>query len=90
MYMRNRHYDAGTGQFTQRDPIGLAGGLDLYGFADGDPINFSDPFGLCPQCDEDNPDSIKVNGRELNPGGFVLENALVRENVAALLFRYRR
>ena len=33
---------------TQEDPIGLAGGLNLYGFAAGDPVNFSDPFGLCP------------------------------------------
>lgn len=32
----------------QQDPIGLAGGLNLYGFAGGDPVNFSDPFGLCP------------------------------------------
>jgi hypothetical protein len=32
---------------TQEDPIGLAGGLNLYGFADGDPVTFSDPFGLC-------------------------------------------
>lgn len=44
-----RHYDVGAGQFTQPDPIGLAGGLNLYGYADGDPINFSDPFGLCPK-----------------------------------------
>lgn len=28
--------------------MGLAGGLNLYGFAGGDPVNFSDPFGLCP------------------------------------------
>jgi RHS repeat-associated protein len=46
MYMRNRYYDPATGRFTQEDPIGLAGGLNLYGFADGDPVNFSDPFGL--------------------------------------------
>ena len=36
--------------FTQEDPIGLAGGLNLYGYAGGDPVNFSDPFGLCPDC----------------------------------------
>jgi hypothetical protein len=41
-----RHYDVGAGRSTQPDPIGLAGGLNLYGFAGGDPINFSDPFGL--------------------------------------------
>lgn len=32
------------------DPIGLAGGANLYGFAAGDPVNFSDPFGLCPEA----------------------------------------
>jgi RHS repeat-associated protein len=48
MYMRNRYYDPGTGRFTQEDPVGLAGGMNLYGFAGGDPVNFSDPFGLCP------------------------------------------
>jgi RHS repeat-associated protein len=46
LYMRNRYYDPATGKFTQADPIGLAGGLNLYGFAGGDPVNFSDPFGL--------------------------------------------
>jgi RHS repeat-associated protein len=47
IYMRNRYYDPASGRFTQQDPIGLAGGLNLYGFANGDPVNFSDPFGLC-------------------------------------------
>jgi RHS repeat-associated protein len=46
-YMRNRYYDPRTGRFTQEDPVGLAGGLNFYGFASGDPLNFSDPFGLC-------------------------------------------
>ncbi len=31
--------------------MGLAGGLNLYGFAGGDPINYSDPFGLCVKDD---------------------------------------
>ncbi len=46
-YKRNRYYDPNTGRFTQEDPIGLAGGLNSYGFANGDPVNYSDPFGLC-------------------------------------------
>lgn len=46
-YKRNRYYDPASGQFTQEDPIGLAGGMNLYGYAGGDPVNYSDPFGLC-------------------------------------------
>jgi RHS repeat-associated protein len=48
LYRRNRYYDPSTGRFTQEDPMGLAGGLNLYGFAAGDPQNYADPFGLCP------------------------------------------
>ena len=54
VYLRNRYYDPASGRFTQEDPIGLAGGMNLYGFAGGDPVNFTDPFGLkaCPpDCD---------------------------------------
>jgi len=51
-YRRNRYVDPATGRFTQEDPIGLAGGLNLYGFAAGDPVTFSDPFGLCPPKDD--------------------------------------
>ncbi|NIM50979.1 MAG: hypothetical protein GTN78_24585, partial [Gemmatimonadales bacterium] len=67
MYMRNRYYDPQTGQFTQEDPIGLAGGMNLYGFADGDPINFSDPFGLLA-------DTVKFEGDDR----AALETACVR------------
>ncbi len=50
-YRRNRYYDPATGRFTQADPIGLGGGTNLYGFANGDPVNNTDPFGLCvPFC----------------------------------------
>ena len=48
MYRRNRYYDPASGRFTQEDPIGLSGGSNLYGYASGDPVNYSDPFGLWP------------------------------------------
>ena len=46
LYRRNRQYGPASGTFTQEDPIGLAGGMNLYGFAEGDPVNFADPLGL--------------------------------------------
>jgi RHS repeat-associated protein len=45
-YKRNRYYNPTTGQFTQTDPIGIAGGLNTYGFAEGDPVSYDDPYGL--------------------------------------------
>jgi len=55
VFMRNRSYDPNTGTFTQADPIGLAGGLNLYGYAGNNPITFTDPFGLCPVPPDDCP-----------------------------------
>ena len=52
-YRRNRYYDANSGRFTQEDPSGIAGGLNVYGFAGGDPVSYSDPYGLCPVTPED-------------------------------------
>jgi uncharacterized protein RhaS with RHS repeats len=49
--MRNRYCDPSAGRFTQADPLGLGGGINAY--AGGDPVNFSDPFGLCPPCSVD-------------------------------------
>jgi RHS repeat-associated protein len=50
-YRRARVYDPATGQFTQEDPLRLGGGLNSYGFVNGDPVNYDDPFGLRP-CSE--------------------------------------
>src|SRR5690242_13025299 len=48
LYKRNRYYDPASGRFTSQDPLGLGGSLNVYGFADGDPVNDDDRFGLCP------------------------------------------
>ena len=38
-------YDPSTGRFLQTDPIGYAGGADLYAYADEDPVDRIDPGG---------------------------------------------
>jgi RHS repeat-associated protein len=47
-YNRARYYDPQLGRFLSEDPSGIAGGLNLYAYAGDDPINASDPFGICP------------------------------------------
>jgi len=44
--MRRRAYSPTLGRFLNRDPIGLAGGTNLYAFVDSSPLLYTDPFGL--------------------------------------------
>ncbi len=50
-YFRARYYDPAVQRFIQEDPIGYAGGLNLYGYGDGNPTNGRDPDGLTATID---------------------------------------
>src|SRR6266498_2652979 len=41
-----RAYDPDLGRWITRDPIGEAGGVNLYGYVENDPDSFVDPLGL--------------------------------------------
>jgi len=47
-----RDYDAETGRWTAKDPILFGGGdSNLYGYVQGDPVNFTDTAGLATDCE---------------------------------------
>ncbi|MFJ6943304.1 RHS repeat-associated core domain-containing protein [Streptomyces wuyuanensis] len=48
LYYRNRYYEPETGRFISQDPIGHAGGPNLYQYALSSPTTYTDPSGNNP------------------------------------------
>lgn len=44
-FYRARYYDPTVQRFISEDPIGVKGGLNLYRYANNDPVTFTDPSG---------------------------------------------
>jgi RHS repeat-associated protein len=67
----HRYYDPSTGRFINRDPIGYAGGENLYAFCGGNPVNEVDPEGNAPFSLPTDPSQLKALGwtRNAQRGG---------------------
>ena len=68
-YNRYRYYDPQVGRFISKDPIGFAGGLNVYAYAPN-PVGWVDPFGLARNDTltpgKNAPESILARGPERN------------------------
>ena len=47
LYMQARYYNPYLCRFINPDPSGFKGGLNFYAYANGNPVSYLDPFGLC-------------------------------------------
>lgn len=52
VYLRARYMDPATGRFLSKDPIGIAGGINLYAYVCANPINLVDLSGSMPMSKE--------------------------------------
>jgi hypothetical protein len=65
-YYRARYYNPALQRFISEDPLGFAGGINLYGYAYNNPLSFRDPLGLS-GCDQSCQNQIAVL-QDLFPG----------------------
>src|SRR5207237_8061376 len=67
-YNRARYYSPTLQRFISQDPIGLAGGDNLYAYVGNSPMKFSDPSGLQDGPENYLHDTLCVDHWSLNGG----------------------
>jgi len=87
-YNYHRYYDPQTGRYLTPDPIGLAGGMNLYTYVGNDPVNSYDFMGLY-SFREGLQDTAKYAGvgatvSFLTPGGQVAAIVFTGISIAAV------
>lgn len=78
-YYRARYYDSNVGRFISEDPVGFAGGMNFYAYAGSDPVDFTDPLGLCP------PEKKKKCPLKVNLNFFMPLNPRTTQNIYSTL-----
>jgi RHS repeat-associated protein len=76
-YNWHRYYDPTIGRYMSSDPIGLTGGLNLFGYANQNPLKYVDPLGLS----SDDP----LGGSASPPVGFPDPSAQAQQQLAQQL-----
>jgi uncharacterized protein RhaS with RHS repeats len=64
-YNRFRYYEPDSGRFINQDPIGLAGGTNLFQYAPN-PVGWVDPWGLA-NCPCGDPCGLAKHGDQPSP-----------------------
>ena len=81
LWMRQRWYDPTLQRFISRDPIGLAGGVNLYSYAENTPTSHFDPNGLATLRSDDSWLEAQIRILRRNPYGGWLEGQLKNDIV---------
>ena len=84
--LTHRYYDPSRGRFLTRDPVGYAGGVNLYGYTNNNPVSLidplgsqgklklpADPSGLGPEREHDPTHLDPFGSRWRGPGGDYLD-----------------
>lgn len=75
-YNRYRYYEPESGRYISADPIGLAGGINLYQYAPN-PLSWIDPLGLSKRCDY----LGRTPGKKSKTGRDVIERMRAEDKV---------
>jgi RHS repeat-associated protein len=74
-YHGARYYAPWLSRWISTDPIGIEGGLNVYGYVNARPVNFTDPLGLDKEAGEALPGGPGYERTVPGKGGFYVETA---------------
>jgi RHS repeat-associated protein len=84
--MGSRFYMSGIGRFLNRDPIGAAGGTNVYAYTNNNPVNNVDPSGLAKQQDDGGDWAVSMADSTVDPSSRALADIAVPGSCGRQLF----